>query len=321
VGTIVIMMSSVQELLLEEEEDRETRKKFKPKSHSNSPRKRSSFENGSERPSNYLTTTTNNNNSVKVHQAGGHFGVIARFKPGLIRKMTDLAESNFYVQLQDCKRIPDHIKSFFPKLEHIENNNTGFGFGLVKHYSIIMEDLTYGYIKPCVMDIKMGNRTYAEDSNLVKKKIRQIKDSDTTSSRYGLRITGYRSFILKTGQFIECSKEAAEKITSLELFEKTLLQFFDNGAELRSDIIKFYIEKLSILLKWMETQTVYRFYSSSLLFIYDGAYSNELKADVRMIDFAHVSEIRDSGNDTGYIMGLKKLLDCFKKLKCPPLDN
>jgi len=79
--------------------------------------------------------------------------------------------------------------------------------------------------------------------------------------------------------------------------------------------MKFYIERLTVLYKWMETQNQYRFYSSSILFLYDSTPpNNEMKADVRMIDFAHVSEIRDGGTDSGYIMGLKKLIDCLKKL-------
>jgi len=83
-------------------------------------------------------------------------------------------------------------------------------------------------------------------------------------------------------------------------------------------VMKFYIERLNILLRWMEIQNQYRFYSSSILFIYDSALSTsptpEMKADVRMIDFAHVSEIKDNGMDSGYIMGLRKLIDILKKL-------
>jgi len=41
--------------------------------------------------------------------------------------------------------------------------------------------------------------------------------------------------------------------------------------------------------------------------------TNELKADMRMIDFAHVHEIRDNGTDTGYIFGLRKLMESLRK--------
>lgn len=31
-----------------------------------------------------------------------------------------------------------------------------------------MEDLTWGYKRPCIMDVKMGTRTAGYDANLVK---------------------------------------------------------------------------------------------------------------------------------------------------------
>jgi len=74
--------------------------------------------------------------------------------------------------------------------------------------------------------MKMGTKTYAEDSFFVKKKLRQIKDDGTTSSRYGLRVTGYRNYNCKTGLFQECTKEAAERITTLDLLEANMNSFF-----------------------------------------------------------------------------------------------
>jgi len=175
-----------------------------------------------------------------------------------------------------------------------------------------MEDLTFGYNKACVMDIKMGTRTYAEDSNLLKKKIRQMKDLDTTSARYGIRITGYRTFNSHNDQIFELTKECAEKVTTIEMLERHLEIFFMNGTDMRFDVIKYYLEKLNFLSSWMETQTHYRFFSSSILFIFDGAIP-AFKADLRMIDFAHVHDIKDNGTDTGYSIGLKNLTEILQK--------
>jgi len=101
-------------------------------------------------------------------QAGGHGGVIARVKPGLIRKVTDGAECAFYLQIKDTKKIPESFKPFFPRLEQVLETNPGL-LGLKKQVAVIMEDLTYGYVKPCVLDMKMGTKTYAEDSFIIKK--------------------------------------------------------------------------------------------------------------------------------------------------------
>jgi len=184
--------------------------------------------------------------------------------------------------------------------------------GLKKQVAIIMEDLTYGYSKPCVMDLKMGTKTYAEDTNPIKKKLRQFKDDGTTSSKFGLRVTGYRTYNAKTGNFIECTKELAEKITSIDSLSKHLQTFFEDGSATRDDVVRFMIDRITVLLSWMEVQTVYRFYSSSLLFVYEGV-TDSFRADVRMIDFAHVWEIKDNGVDEGYVKGLRRLLECLKQ--------
>jgi len=41
---------------------------------------------------------------------------------------------------------------------------------------------------------------------------------------------------------------------------------------------------------------------------------NDVKGDIRMIDFAHVSDIKDGGIDDGYLFGLRNLINFFTKL-------
>lgn len=61
----------------------------------------------------------------------------------------------------------------------------------------------------------------------------------------------------------------------------------------------------------------FRFYSSSLLFIYDGKQDPDSQPEVRlkMIDFAHVHPIQDNRKDEGYIFGLKNLIEQLEKVK------
>jgi hypothetical protein len=99
----------------------------------------------------------------------------------------------------------------------------------------------------------------------------------------------------------------------------------------RLDVVDYYISRMEVLKEWMEKQTSFRFYSSSLLFVYDGMRKSfrlaiiwfstyqlgddksPFRADVRMIDFAHVHEIVDGGIDEGYLKGLTNLLNFFKR--------
>lgn len=55
-----------------------------------------------------------------------------------------------------------------------------------------MEDLTFGFSKPCIMDLKMGTTTAGENANFLKKSYMVKKDKKTTSLQLGLRIVASR---------------------------------------------------------------------------------------------------------------------------------
>jgi len=131
-----------------------------------------------------------------------------------------------------------------------------------------MEDLTDGYTKPCVMDIKMGTRTYGEDANPMKKSYMLSQDKSTTTFRYGLRIIGLRTYHNPSSQFISLTRSAANSICLKNQLERRLFDFFHTGDRLRMDVIMFFITKLEILFDWMQHQNLFRFYSSSLLFVF-----------------------------------------------------
>ena len=58
----------------------------------------------------------------------------------------------------------------------------------------------------------------------------------------------------------------------------------------------------------------YRFYSGSLLIVYDGLTQSNL-IDIRMIDFAHsINNEISSDPDQDYLFGLERLMDVFKAI-------
>lgn len=92
---------------------------------------------------------------------------------------------------------------------------------------------------------------------------------------------------------------------------------------------------LQEILSWFEEQRHYRFYSSSLLLVYEGSEEdagpndsaasagdtsaprktlNKSKVDVRLIDFGHATLVPDNRADEGFIHGLKKAIACFSEL-------
>uniref|UniRef100_A0A7S1DYY4 Kinase n=2 Tax=Hemiselmis andersenii TaxID=464988 RepID=A0A7S1DYY4_HEMAN len=109
-------------------------------------------------------------------------------------------------------------------------------------------------------------------------------------------------------------------------FGDGIAKFFDNGSRRRRVLAKRFVEMLQPLRKMMAEQGLYRFYASSILFIYEGSEEPEeevevgdnwleqcdleCKANVKMIDFAHVFPIGEGhgSRDNSYRCGLDNLL-------------
>lgn len=94
-----------------------------------------------------------------------------------------------------------------------------------------------------------------------------------------------------------------------------LKQFFFSGERVRLDVVESCISQVEKVLELMESQRLLRFFSSSLLFVYEGDEDAEPKPVVKMIDFAHAHPIKDHGRDDGYIIGLKNLIKKLKQLQ------
>lgn len=102
---------------------------------------------------------------------------------------------------------------------------------------------------------------------------------------------------------------------------RSLTQFFHNGERLRTDIFLPLLERLSRLLAVINQLDSYRFFTSSLLVIYDGLDDQPSEIDVRVIDFAHATHrgivaesTAYSGPDEGFVFGVKNLIDLIEEL-------
>lgn len=110
------------------------------------------------------------------------------------------------------------------------------------------------------------------------------------------------------------------------------MEFFDNGQQKRLNILPAIIERLQSLYETIDSLSNYRFYSGSLLIVYDGSASSDL-IDLRMIDFAH-SIVIAAGNtdessasnpqlepDRDYLFGLERLIDVFREILTHPTTS
>jgi len=237
---------------------------------------------------------------------GGHGGlaIIPGPVPGRIqKKINKQDEVDFYNSL-DVKFTGDR-RQFFPAYfgtNHVEGQGNYF----------IMEDLTYQYETPCILDIKMGRTSVGEDADPNKREAMEQKDASTTTVSLGQRITGYRVYNTQTNSFLKVGKEVTKKIHDGD-YVQNLRTFFHNGERFRTELVQYFLHELEKVHHFMNTNHTSRFYSSSLLFVYD-AKNPQAHGRIKMIDFAHVFDIRDGGKDDGYLFGLERLIHFFRQM-------
>mmetsp|Transcript_11064 Transcript_11064/g.16500 ORF Transcript_11064/g.16500 Transcript_11064/m.16500 type:complete len:436 (-) Transcript_11064:62-1369(-) len=198
---------------------------------------------------------------------------------------------------------------------------------------LLLEDLTFPFRsgRACILDVKLGTRQYRVGATAEKELRQRIKSKTTTTGQFGFRLNGMRIWNRKNNSFVIRDKYWGRSIQG-ETLESAIEEFFFDGESLRLDVIPPLLDLLVNLSTAIETaRSNCRFYSSSVLLIYDGAthgdnfISHKPKVDVRMIDFANslstVSKtcLKDSSKFTnfhhpedGCLLGIRNLVNILE---------
>ncbi|XP_037936384.1 inositol polyphosphate multikinase [Teleopsis dalmanni] len=251
-------------------------------------------------------------------------------------------EFSFYNALQNTEdpvllQAKSLVPKFYSKVELLINQRKCTFFKL--------EDLTHNLSKPCIMDIKIGKRTWDPLATAQKREYEEQKYIKCKQT-LGLCLPGFQLYTPNSDKVLRYGREHGRNIDSNE-FRASIALFLNAQHTVCIPLVQEILNQLKVIRKWFQIQRFYNFYASSLLIVYDfdllqklclkhdhnckiingnaqmGNSGNlienvtpDLKkwVKVRMIDFAHVFPTEQVSLDTNYIFGLQNLIAVIQDL-------
>lgn len=230
-------------------------------------------------------------------------------------------ELAFYELVTESTKLDDvALRSLIPEYYGCQEITKEDG-QVIPH--LVLQDLAYELLHPCVMDIKMG---LSQDYPNKAKAPSKIKYATQTS--HGFCLTGIRVFNPNNSQLVlDLRPDACKQLTTSEVLN-ALEVFGQQSSSMSKYVCEAVVEGLLKIRKWILEQRTYKIRRGSVLILYDASQvsalsslaslsheqAHKLKVTVKMIDFAHVFHAC-GGQDKNYLTGINSLIDFYCKDK------
>ncbi|XP_067101385.1 inositol polyphosphate multikinase [Osmerus mordax] len=209
------------------------------------------------------------------HQVAGHkYGVdkvgILQHPDGTVLKQLQPPprgprEMQFYSMVcdADCRdpcllELQKHLPKYFGTWSYPDTPNDLY---------LKLEDVTRRFHKPCIMDVKIGQRSYDPFASQ-EKRDQQVRKYPLMEE-IGFLVLGMRVYKLGSDSYDSYDQHYGRGLVK-DTIRDGLSKFFHNGLGLRRDAVSASILKVQKILQWFEEQSQLTFYASSLLFVYEG---------------------------------------------------
>jgi len=175
--------------------------------------------------------------SIFINQAGGH-SRIYNIDHEKIAKRCNPQEASFYEHIHTEPILQPLVPKFL-EIRHIENIKDDFQrYFHTPGEFIILENLTAGFVHPCVIDLKLGNVNYDPSRhNRDKIRVRKLKLSSTTSGNLAMRIAAVRVFRSRYGNYLTLHSKFAHHIHTESHLRSYLELTLHDGYRLRTELI------------------------------------------------------------------------------------
>lgn len=234
------------------------------------------------------------------HQVAGHTFQVAGDEIGMLKSIEDASvlkpggspmcaarEVKFYEQLLTTTDPTIlQLRDFVPEYRGTQQLPVGS-----KTVNFIkMKDLTQSMLEPCIIDLKMGRRTWDPLASEQKREMEDNKYQDCKNT-IGFCVPGFQTYHIASGTFKKFGKEYGKKlnqntikdgerhylmimmkilsVTIYNIIFKALRLFLNVEAGLCRQLIMQILTNLWAIQKWIRTQKIFQFYSSSVLIVYD----------------------------------------------------